>query len=104
MIFFLNNKILIFHINTNIAMDIININIKEQFDYVFVSSILNKNSYITGILSIDHEVIIDLEDAIKDKNSQKLYEYIIMMEYSKKDFPQLIQKINLIIENIKTLF
>ena len=85
-------------------MDIININIKEQFDYVFVSSILNKNSYITGILSIDHEVIIDLEDAIKDKNSQKLYEYIIMMEYSKKDFPQLIQKINLIIENIKTLF
>ena len=87
-------------------MDIININIniKEQFDYVFVSSILNKKSYITGILSIDHEVIIDLEDAIKDKNSQKLYEYIIMMEYSKKDFPQLIQKINLIIENIKTLF
>ena len=83
-------------------MDIINF--KEQFDYVFVASILNKNSYITGILSIDHEVIIDLEDAIEDKNSQKLYEYIIMMEYSKKDFPQLIQKINLIIEKIKTLF
>ena len=83
-------------------MDIINL--KEQFDYIFVASVLNKNSYITGILSIDHEVIIDLEDAIEDKNSQKLYEYIIMMEYSKKDFPQLIKKINLIIEKIKILF
>ena len=81
------------------------INFKEQFDYVFVASILNKKSCkINTILSIDHEVIIDLEDAIEDKNSQRLYEYIIMMEYSKKDFPQLIQKINSIIENIKTLF
>jgi len=78
-------------------------NQKEEFDYVFVASILNKKS-LNGVLLIDHEVIIDLEDAIELKNYQRLYEYVIMMEYSKKDFPNLIPKINSIIEKIKIHF
>jgi len=81
-----------------------NFNNKNQnFDYVFVASVLNKKS-LNGIMSIDHEIIIDLEDAIELKNYQRLYEYVIMMEYSKKDFPNLIPKINLIIKQIKTYF
>ena len=76
---------------------------KEDFNYVFVASVLNKKS-LNGILSIDHEVIFDLEDAIEFKDEQRLNEYIIMMEYSKKDFPHLIEKINLIIEKMITFF
>ena len=72
---------------------------KENFDYVFVASVLNKKS-LDGVFSIDHEIIFDLEDAIEFKDEQRLNEYIIMMEYSKKDFPHLIEKINLIIEKI----
>lgn len=81
-----------------------NFNNKNQnFDYVFVASVLNKKS-LNGIMSIDHEIIIDLEDAIQLKNYQRLYEYVIMMEYSKKDFPNLIPKINSIIKQIKKHF
>jgi len=76
--------------------------LKEDFDYVFVASVLNKKS-LDGVFSIDHEIIFDLEDAIEFKDQQRLNEYIIMMEYSKKDFPHLIEKINLIIEEIITL-
>jgi hypothetical protein len=80
------------------------INLEKDYCYVMVSRILSKNpKKEDGLPSIDHEILIDLEDVIQYKNYERIYEYIIMLEYSKKDFPILIKKINSIIKKYKKL-
>jgi hypothetical protein len=79
-------------------------NIKPEiyYCYVMVSRLLSKNpNKEDGLPSIDHEILIDLEDVFQYKNYQQIYNYIIMLEYSKRNYPILIKKINSIIKKYK---
>ena len=92
------------HLNLDLKLLSNDIKPEITYCYVMVSRLLSKNpKKEDGLPSIDHEILIDLEDAIELKDYFKISEYIIMLEYSKKDHPMLIDKINSIIIKYKKL-
>ena len=96
---------LIIEINDEIN-DKLNNEIKDEtyYCYVMVSRLLSKNlKKEDGLPSIDHEILIDLEETIEMKDYKRITYYIIMLEYSKRDYPILIKNINLIIKKYKKI-
>ena len=92
------------HLNLDLKLPLNDIKPEIIYCYVMVSRLLSKNSKKEdGLPSIDHEILIDLEDTIELKDYKKISQYIIMLEYSKRDFPNLIKKISSIIKKYKKL-
>ena len=92
------------HLNLDLKLPSNDIKPEITYCYVMVSRLLSKNSKKEdGLPSIDHEILIDLEDTIELKDYNRITQYIIMLEYSKRDFPNLIKKISSIIKKYKKL-
>ena len=92
------------HLNLDLKLALNDIKPEITYCYVMVSRLLSKNpKKEDGLPSIDHEILIDLEETIEINDYNRIMQYIIMLEYSKKDYPNLIKKINSIIKKYKKL-
>ena len=99
-----NYQIEEYSLNLDLKLPLNNRKPETYYNYVIISRLLSKNpKKEDGLPSIDHEILIDLEETIELNDYKRITQYIIMLEYSKRDYPILIKKISSIIKKYKKL-